>query len=328
MSIIYFHIGYPKAASTFLQKNIFKNQKKINFINDNFNDEFIEFTKFLFWSDDEEFNLKIKSYVKFLNNINDDKINVISHEGYTNFSSNPQFKIQLIFKRLKKISEICKIKYKFIFVIRKQTEYIKSRYAQGHGLTGFYSVNKKYLKFNELKKYFYKSDRSNNELEAFETFNYYKTYIDLKKIFNDDPKILVFEDLKSSPQKFVDELLGFMNLRDSFSLNNLDFSIKNPGRKTTTGEYFRKRNIYHKPYLGVLNVIAKYIPLKKYIFKLFSRNLKEKIKILSYKFDRIIKGHDRIVFNKNDEIEIKKYYSEGNQNLSKILKKDLEKLGY
>ena len=56
MSIIYFHIGYPKAASTFLQKNIFKNQKKINFINDNFNDEFIEFTKFLFWSDDEEFN--------------------------------------------------------------------------------------------------------------------------------------------------------------------------------------------------------------------------------------------------------------------------------
>ena len=143
MSTIYFHIGYPKAASTFLQKNIFKSQKKINFINDHFYDELIKFTKFLFWSSDEEFNLKIRSYIKFLNNINDEKINVISHEGYTNFSSNPQFKIQLIFNRLKKISEICKIKYKFIFVIRKQTEYIKSRYAQGHGLTGFWAVGQK-----------------------------------------------------------------------------------------------------------------------------------------------------------------------------------------
>lgn len=328
MKIIYFHIGYPKAASTFIQKNIFRGKKQINFINDIAWDDLLKFSQFLFWSKKKAFEDNIKMYTKFLNNISDDKVNAISHEGFTNFSSNPNFNINEIFQRLKYVSQEFNIKFKFIFVIRNQSEYIKSRYAQGHGLTGFYSVNKKFINFSEIRKYFFKQMRTNEEIETFNSFNYYRTFQSLKNIFNENPKILIFEDLKNKPRFFVEDLLKYMKLNNDLPLENIDFSIRNIGKKTNSGEYFRKKNIYHKPYKGTLNIISSLIPFKSYFFKFFSRSIKDKIKILSYKLDRILHWHDKIIFSNEEEIKIKEYYSLGNENLSKLINRNLKSLGY
>ncbi len=329
MKTVYFHIGYPKAASTFLQKSVFKNQKKIYFLNEYHWDDLLKFSKFLFWSKKDEFENNINHYLKFFDELDSNKVNVISHEGYSNFSSNPNFKIDEIFLRLKKVSEIKKIKFKFIFVIRRQGEYIKSRYAQGHGFTGFYSVNNSYEKFSELRNFFYKKDRSKSEINAFETFNYFKTYSDLKKIFRDEPKILVYEDLNHSPKNFIIPLIDFIGIKDGFSYENLNFDVFNVGKKDPqTGEYFRKKNIYHKPYDGILNILTKAVPFKNFFLRLFSRKIKDKIKILSYKFDRILHGHDKIVLSENDKLKIQQYYSSSNKKLSKIISRNLEDLGY
>ncbi len=328
MRTLYFHIGYPKAASTFLQKNVFKNQKNINFINDNNWEDLLKFSQFLFWSKNEEFKKGLSDYINFLKNLDEDRINVISHEGFTNFSSNSKFDINEIFERLKYVSEKCNLKYKFIFVIRKQAEYIKSRYAQGHGLTGFYSVNKKFLKFAELKKYFLKQNRTKSELVTFESFNYFKTYMNLKNLFKEDPKILLFEDLQNSPKIFIEDLLIYMNLKEKILLENIDLSVKNIGKKSTTGEYFRKKDIFNTPYKGSLNRVASFVPTKKLFFKFFSRSFKDRIKILSYRLDRILSRDDKIILSDFDELKIKEYYKDGNNQLSKLMKRDLSQLGY
>ena len=44
-----------------------------------------------------------------MNGLDEDKINVISHEGFTNFSSNSNFDINEIFERLKYVSEKCNL---------------------------------------------------------------------------------------------------------------------------------------------------------------------------------------------------------------------------
>ena len=328
MKTIFFHIGYPKAGSTFIQKNIFKNNNKIYFINDYHWDELMKFSKLIFWSQNSEFERDFRLQSEFLLNISEDKINVISHEGYTNFSSNPNFDTNEIFIRLKKISDHLKIKFKFFFVIRQQTEYIMSRYAQGHGITGFYSVNPKFLKFGELKNFFYRNQKSKDEIKAFDTFNYFQTFLNLKNLFEEEPKILIFEDLKNSPKQFIKNIFEYIGLKYDSSTGNLNLDVKNVGRKTHEGEYFRKKNIYLKPYEGILNTLAKIIPFKNFFLRLFSREIKDKIKILSYKFDRILHGHDRIVLSENDKFKIKQYYDSSNKKLSKIIHRNLEDLGY
>ena len=329
MKTIYFHIGYPKAASTFLQKNVFKNQEKIHFINAHYWDELFELSKFLFWSKKDEFENNINKYLNLFDKLDSNKVNVISHEGYSNFSSNPNFRIDEIFLRLKKISEIKKIRFKFILVIRRQGEYIKSRYAQGHGLTGFYSVNKNFTKFKELKNYFYRKEKTKYEINAFETFDYFKTYNDLKKILNSEPKILIYEDLSINPKYFINSLVDFLGIKDQNIFKNIDFSIKNIGRKDpVSGEYFRKKNIYHKPLRGSLNLLADLIPFKKFFFNFFTRKFKDKVKIISYKIDRFINRHDKIILTNVDEYKIKEYYKVSNENLSKLLKRNLNDLGY
>lgn len=329
MKTVYLHIGYPKAASTFLQKSVFNNQKEIHFLNQFNWRELSEFSNFLFWSKDDEFENNINSYLNIFDKVNSHKINVISHEGYSNFSSNSEFRIDKIFLRLKKVSEIKKINFKFIFVIRKQSEYIKSRYAQGHGLTGFYSVNKNFIKFSQLKGFFYRDEKTEQEIKAFDTFDYFKTYKDLKNILNTDPKILIYEDLSLNPKYFVNSLLNFLGIKDENLFGSIDFSIKNVGRKDIkTGEYFRKKTINHKPLRGSLNFLSNMVPFKKFFFNLFSRQFKDKVKTISYKFDRIVNRHDRIILSNTDVLKIRNYYSSSNDNLSKILKRDLKDLGY
>ena len=91
MKKIYFHVGYPKAASTFLQKNIFV-QKEFNFIN-SYEENFAKLGKFIFFSNENEFEKNHKKYSLFLNEIDSNKINIMSSEAFTNFSSTKDLRV-------------------------------------------------------------------------------------------------------------------------------------------------------------------------------------------------------------------------------------------
>ena len=91
-------------SSINILQNVFKNQEKIHFINEHYWDELFELSKFLFWSKKDEFENNINKYLNLFDKLDSNKVNVISHEGYSNFSSN-NFRIDEIFLRLKKISK-------------------------------------------------------------------------------------------------------------------------------------------------------------------------------------------------------------------------------
>ena len=88
-----------------------------------------------------------------------------------------------------------------------------------------------------------------------------------------------------------------------------------------------RKHLSTKPIKGSLNIIASFT-FKKFIFKIFSRELKDKIKILSYQLDRILLNQDRIILNQEDREMIKKYYEDDNIKLSRLINIDLKRFNY
>ena len=84
MKTIYFHIGYPKAASTFLQKGILPNIKNLNFLNKSYDYEFEKLLSLIFYSTDNEF-MSSQKYAEFFENISEKYTNIFSSEGFTTF---------------------------------------------------------------------------------------------------------------------------------------------------------------------------------------------------------------------------------------------------
>ncbi len=330
MKTIYIHIGYPKAASTFIQKGILPNIKNLKILNVSHNTEFKKLLSLMYCSNDAEFLSSCDNYSYFLENIDEKYTNVYSNEGFTTFGGKQNFKIDYVFKRLKLIAERRKLNLKIYLIIRNQSDYLLSRYAQGHGENSFYSVNKEYKKFKKVVNFFYlkDEDRKNDGKSLFQTFNYYKEIINLKKLFGENNVFVgIFEHLDNNMDLFLKEFFSFLNL-DLIEKKNLDLSKKNVGKKTNQKEYFRRRHLSKKPIKGSLNIIVSFFPFKRFFFNILNRNLKDKIKILSYHLDRILLNQDRIKLTQDDVSKIKEYYSEDNEKLSKLLKVDLRKLNY
>ena len=328
--ILYYHLGYPKCASTFLQKNVFPKIENLNYLNLSHNTEHTNFVNFLIESNDENFRKNFLKYTGIFNNLSKDKINLLSMESFTNFAGKRNFLIKPSFERLKYVSDILNIQVKPIVIIRNQSDYLMSRYAQGHGINSFFSVNKNFIKFSYLKKFFYLDSnlRDINDKKIYDSINYYDVMNFLQNKFGQkNVKFELFENLNQNPEKFVGSILGFMDIDKSF-VKKIDLSKKNPGKKTHNNEYFRKRKLDTKPLEGSLNIISKKIPFKKFFFSLFSRKLKDKIKIFSYHIDRVLMRHDRILLSEDDVIKIKKYYYSDNEKLSHKLNIDLKDLNY
>ena len=300
MKTIYIHAGYPKAASTFLQKGILPNIKKLRFLNNSFELEFEKLLSLIFYSTDEEFIGKYEKYAEFFSNIDENYTNIFSSEGFTTFGGKNNFQISYVFERLKLVAIKKNLRIKIYLVIRNQCDYLLSRYAQGHGENSFYSVNKKFEKFKNVINFFYldEKNRKFEEKNLFQTFNYYKEIMNLKKIFgNENVCVGIFENLNENMDLFLKDLFSFLKLDLKENYKDLDLSKKNVGKKSVQNEYFRRKHLSTKPIKGSLNIIATFLPFKKFFFKIFNRELKNKIKILSYKLDSIILNHDKIILD-------------------------------
>ena len=169
MKTIYFHIGYPKAASTFLQKGILPNIKNLNFLNKSYDYEFEKLLSLIFYSTDNEFMSSYEKYAEFFENISEKYTNIFSSEGFTTFGGKKNFQISYVFERLKLVANKKKIKIKIYLVIRNQCDYLLTRYAQGHGENSFYSVNKEYIKFKNVINFSILKSKKNRGENLFQT---------------------------------------------------------------------------------------------------------------------------------------------------------------
>ena len=180
MKKLYLHIGYPKCASTFLQKEIFRKNKKINYLRSKKNDV-IDKNVELFWKNiyiKNNFYFK-KNYKKdlyFLKNLNFKKTIIFSSEDITDYvklKSVYHIDPNEVFRRIKTVSKFFKINFKIILVIRQQSDIIMSRFAQDHL---FMNILPKYKNFSVVKKFFERKKKNKEEKKIFDSFNYYLTY--------------------------------------------------------------------------------------------------------------------------------------------------------
>ena len=327
MNKIFLHIGYPKCASTFLQREIFTKNKDINYLNFNrANKKWVLFWKLLYHVKDDFFIKNYKKDLKFLNKLNFHLINVASSEDITDhvkLKSVYNTNITSIFKRLKIISNHFKIKFKFLITIREQKQLIMSRYAQDNC---FIKLIPKYKNFIEIKNFFKIKNKSNLEKEIFDSYDFYNIYKNLNKFFYSvDIKIITIEDLYSKENSSINDLCRFLGTKYIKKYMGEDFIYNASFKNKFSNSYYRKWDNKTNRSKGILNIISTLIPFRKKIFKIINKNLRDKLKIFFLEFDRFFGKYDKIIIYPNEAKYIFKYYKKNNIKLSKIINYDITK---
>ena len=136
MRSIYFHIGYPRSGSTFIQKNYFSSKEKnINFISREFNHGKEDYFFYLIL--DKIVTLSQKKFLKNLKEICHDfkkikfdkkKINIISEELVLCQNVWKNNNVYRTLERLIVIFKKCSFNPKFIVIIRNQEDLMISYY--------------------------------------------------------------------------------------------------------------------------------------------------------------------------------------------------------
>ena len=196
---IIFHIGMPRTATTFLQKNIFPKLKNVNFINTGFYQHRL-LTPELKKANETLLNLSRIPESTIKKNIDSylvmDKINLFSREQiYSDAGLNPM-KNESFEKRVKKIKKLKNIypNSKIIFGIRNKDSLLKSYYIK-------YVMNGGTLLFSDYASKIQKDNRLNYD-------EYVKQLISL--FSKDNVYIYKFENLVKSRGLFVKELCEFI----------------------------------------------------------------------------------------------------------------------
>ena len=316
--IIYFHIGFPKTASSFLQSKVFFKNKKLNYLGIPEKKNWIKddwylynFLLFLFSSNNDNFYSNLSTHLKNLEKINIplNKINIISHDSLTNPMYLNNFDIFESLKRIKFIfEEKLNFKIKILLSIRKQSEMILSFYSQFYRL--LIKIDNKWKKFSNFLKTFelLQNDNIINEkniyLKIFTNFKYYNYYNFLEKNFKTtNIKILMYEDLLFNPDFYFQEINDFFEVDYLLLEKSLKKDI-NKSNKIDENEYERK-----------------FIPIHKTIKKYIKDN---KINKIIY---RLLTA-DRVILNNYSKDLINKYYLEDNKRMDKVLYGRLKRYKY
>tara|TARA_B100001059_G_scaffold236695_1_gene289141 strand:+ start:3159 stop:4136 length:978 start_codon:yes stop_codon:yes gene_type:complete len=311
---VFFHIGYPRTGTTFLQANIFPFHSQINYLG----------PKHHFYGDQPEVKVylkndllkKITNSFKFkniyelktseivqemqkiidINQFDQKKINLISTEKYLTYGFKSYKEIYLIKKYLS--AKIENLDFQIFYLIRNQYDIIFSQFHHGNFLL------KKQLGIDEFEKLIFSLDNiaetKKEVCEFFELYDYYKIYNELKEIFGEkNIKILEYENFKEDPQDFFSRLSKILNIKNS-EINNLLNKHKLNALNQNQNQLIVENSI--TIFLGNL---FKKLNLNKIIPKFLKRKIKIFLstKILITKYDQ----------NKLRAI-VKSYYKNSNTN--------------
>jgi len=301
----YLHIGYSKAASTWLQ-NLFRKEEEVFFVYK---------TDFFFPLDSCKYKNGLKYYADFFKGAEKYRIRIESNEHLLLPFHHPRFKcastnlkvVETISKRIKENLPHIKI----LVIIRNQTDMLLSRYTQ-YILQGGKASANEFL--TEL---------------VFSTENY-KKYMDyrygevLKLLYDVFGKshvlVLCQEELKKNPETFFDSLSNFFNR--PFILSQKDTNKRrNPAPSAFTIRLLR-----------FINRI-----LVKEVETIYSRTKTRIPWIGWYIIVKVIRVLDRILIRKKNKKalffpehikRIRSVFSEDNKALSLMLDKPIQDYGY
>lgn len=311
---VFFHIGYPRTGTTFLQANIFPFHSQINYLG----------PKHHFYGDQPEVNVYLKNdllkritnsfkskniyelktseivtemqKIIDINQFDQKKINLISTEKYLTYGFKSYKEIYLIKKYLS--AKVKNLDFQIFYLIRNQYDIIFSQFHHGNFLL------KKQLGIDEFEKLIFSLDniaQTKKEVcEFFELYDYYKIYNELKEIFGEkNIKILEYENFKEDPNDFFSRLSKILKIENS-EINNLLNKHKLNALNQNQNQLIIENSI--TIFLGNL--------LKKLnLNKIIPQFLKRKVKILlSTKI--LITKYDQ---NKLRSI-VKNYYKNSNTN--------------
>lgn len=221
---VFIHLGFPKTASTFLQKEFFSKHLEIDYFGKPFSKEMKEIYNSIINDNKKNFNKKKNKFRKFLKKKiyhSNKKVIIISQEGfsnpilwkYINDQSQTIYRINSLFINFK-------INLKYFYFTRKYSELIPSYYLQSiqtlrqwpifdNELIGFFkfkienkltkNIDYKTKKYWENNKLFFQNKREymvKNLILGFDQRRYYKILI--KNLKKNQIKIFKYEDLTLS----------------------------------------------------------------------------------------------------------------------------------
>lgn len=328
MEKFYFHLGYPRTATTFLQKYFFTNKKfffnygkpythvEYNFIID-------EILYSIKNDSDEIFKDKVEKFKKMISTLSNynikKKINIISLEDFTNFKSGNIENIKQI-KRIKVLFDDS-YKVKIFFSIRKQDQIIRSNFL--FSIVKIFNMNKNYLNFETFCNDLINKDKK--VLRYLESLNFKILYDSLMEVYTkDDVKVLVYEKLASDSLDFIKELSEFFSIKlDEKEINDLNKKRENYKSSNINWVIYVFLN---KNFLFSFKNFLKFTI--RYDYKTFKRKLSVFFLFLKLKLYSLFSKNYLPILDEKNSLEILKIFNDSNKKLSDELNLNLEKYNY
>ncbi len=318
--MIYIHPGYPKTATSLIQRKFFSTHPKINnlgkkqSINDMDENLLNVFRQIMFEKEiDENGFMKIKKVIDSIK-YDSEKINLISFETFT--QANFEVSVEKIFKRIKKIFYECNYHIKILVTIRSQLTMIPSHYANTSKV--YKSETKRWESFKNFINDLQNIDQIEEKrlLVAYDRFKYFKLLKTLTEIFSEsNVKFFLYEDLLKNQKNFFDDLAQFFKIQNHLSTNVL--KPINVTRKKN-GELKRINKYHFKNFKFVPKFLKDLKPSHKEFLRKFFANF----------FLDLIYFFDPIKLNDDQKKIVLNYYKDDNELLGRFLNKDLKSLGY
>lgn len=317
---LFYHIGYPRTATTFLQKHIFPKHKDINYLGCKYHNnekQIISYYKLYklgqLYTSHEILSGNIDyDKVEQIININifkDNNINLLSSESLASYTNLNNFvDIKLINKYLE--SKNKNIELHFLLVVRNQFDLIKSTFYHSYPLMPKHMGVKT---FNELVSLF----GFGTDIPTYKTYEFHKNikyfkfnslYDFLKENFPSAKiKVLMYEDLLNKKEFFLQELSEFLKIdqKTTLEMSSNEDSVNKLKKKDGVIYYGSSMKFLisnNKFYIKIRPLIPKFI--RKFLTFLLTK--KEE----SY--------NDKI----NDREKVLKFFEEDNEKFFKKLNKN------
>jgi hypothetical protein len=296
---VYIHIGYPKTATTTLQKYFLSKQNEEFFYIGypiSFEDNImLEVIRFFTHYDNLYFynNInKIKKYIyDYIDQISQTKI-ILSDEAFSVGRYFPGFNDR------KSIAEKLKLIFpnaRIIVTIRNQKDMIKSYYLQ---VVKFEKKNNDFTSFLEKE---IELDKYSGNLSLFKYYETIKLYADL---FNkDNLKVLFFENLSRNIDYYAQGLVSFLDLKEENIYRVIKVYSIQENTQLTQGQYIINKLLRMKIISNFNNIF-------------FNKSIRDTIKkIIVYLFPSKL-----MIEYKSQHLEyIKNYFIEDNKKLEDFL---------
>jgi len=318
---VYFHIGFPKTASTLLQTYLFLKHSQINYVLyprvDKYKFIMDPLLKESIWRmNDKEFNNSYNELLSKFSTINSsldsNKCNILSYERFFSlfFFKNLSYDVFKGLLRLISLFDKADIDLNLFLLIRNHGEIIPSFYYQN---VLFNNLKEHSIDANEIIKYFQTGKNNNTEISRmlFDNFKYGKLYNFLSSHLKPDKiKLFLYEDLTNNKENFFSDLSNYLGIETS---------------ETSKLLYGKKINVTaNKTKYRELNyLIYKNLKRPKNLFNNFFSKLNNFVKCLCV--ERKNHGYKKI--KQNSQL-IKKYYREDCLELEKKLHLGLDQYDY